>query len=47
MPALATHEEKDKRSFISLSDDSKDKEEFGKNSILSPDKNKSILGSIR
>lgn len=46
-PALAPGEEKDKRSFVSLSDDDKDKDSFGKNSILSPDKNKSILGSHR
>ena len=46
-PALVPAEEKDKRSFISISDDDKDKDSFGKNSILSPDKNKSIVASHR
>ena len=47
-PALVPDEEKDKRSFAALSDDDKDKRSsFGKNSILSPDKNKSIVGSHR
>ena len=46
-PALALGEEKDKSTFIAITDDDKEKDSFGKNSILSPDKNKSIVESQR